>query len=129
MADGSHIAFFDLGDNTAALPSPNTPAWVNHIALRVHSRDDLLAMKARLEQHRVEVVGVTDHDGYIESIYFFDPNGFRLELTVEVADPSTVQGFAAEAHETLRAWTRTRPDAATATATATAAAKTGQVLL
>ena len=26
MADGSHLAFFDLGDNVAAAPSPNTPA-------------------------------------------------------------------------------------------------------
>ena len=43
MHDGSYIAFFDLGDDVAALPSPNTPAWVNHIALRVDSVDDLLA--------------------------------------------------------------------------------------
>lgn len=106
MQDGSHIAFFDLGDDTAALPSPNTPAWVNHIALRVRSRDDLRAMKARLQENGVDVVGVTDHDGYIESIYFFDPNGFRLELTVEVADPAVVQGFAAEAHAALGQWNR-----------------------
>ncbi|HSW03578.1 VOC family protein, partial [Aquabacterium sp.] len=32
MADGGCIAFFDLGDDLAAEPSPNTPAWVNHIA-------------------------------------------------------------------------------------------------
>src|SRR3954468_18394843 len=30
LKDGSFIAFFDLGDDEAALPSPNTPAWVNH---------------------------------------------------------------------------------------------------
>jgi len=105
MREGSCIAFFDLGDDIAALPSPNTPGWVNHIALRVPSREDLHAMKARLEAHGVEVVGVTDHDGYIESIYFFDPNGFRLELTVEVAAPETVRGFALEAHEALDRWT------------------------
>lgn len=108
MRDGSCIAFFDLGDNTAALPSPNTPGWVNHIALRVASRDNLHAMKARLEAHGVEVVGVTEHDGYIESIYFFDPNGFRLELTVEVAPREVVQGFATEAHAQLREWTATK---------------------
>jgi len=49
MRDGSYIAFFDLGDDTVALPSPNTPAWVNHIALRVDSMADLLAAKARLQ--------------------------------------------------------------------------------
>ena len=109
MVDGSHIAFFDLGDNTAALPSPNTPSWVNHIALRVESREDLSAMKARLEAHGVDVVGVTDHDGYIESIYFFDPNGFRLELTVEVAEESVVEAFAVQAHQVLAEWTRAKP--------------------
>src|SRR5207249_5679105 len=108
MRDGSHLAFFDLGDNMAALPSPNTPAWVNHIALRVPGRDDLLAMKARLQAHGVDIVGVTDHDGYIESIYFFDPNGFRLELTVEVAAPEVVQGYARDARPELDRWTATK---------------------
>ncbi len=106
MRDGSCIAFFDLGDNRAALPSPNTPAWVNHIALRVATQEDLAAMKARLEASGVDVVGITDHDGYIHSIYFFDPNGFRLELTVEVAAAGLVEGYAREAHAALGAWTR-----------------------
>ena len=77
MRDGSYIAFFDLGDDVAALPSPNTPAWVNHIALRVDSVGRrCCAAKARLEAAGVEVLGVTDHH-IIESIYFFDPNGIR----------------------------------------------------
>jgi catechol 2,3-dioxygenase-like lactoylglutathione lyase family enzyme len=104
MADGSHIAFFDLGDDTAALPSPNTPAWVNHIALRVANTDDLNQMLARLRANGVNVIGVVDHDRYIHSIYFFDPNGLRLELTVEVAQPGTVAGFAARARADLDAW-------------------------
>jgi len=104
MADGSHIAFFDLGDDTAAQASPNTPGWVNHIALRVASREDLDAMLSRLREHEVEVIGVVDHDGYIHSIYFFDPNGIRLELTVEVAEPCVVQGYAAAAHAELASW-------------------------
>src|ERR1700693_5004649 len=33
LGEGSYLAFFDLGDNEKALPSPNTPAWVNHLAL------------------------------------------------------------------------------------------------
>jgi len=110
MRNGGCIAFFDLGDDTAALPSANTPAWVNHIALAVASRDDLHAMKARLEAHGVAVVGVTDHDGFIESIYFFDPNGLRLELTVEVAARAVVDGYAREARSLLDRWTtRQRP--------------------
>jgi catechol 2,3-dioxygenase-like lactoylglutathione lyase family enzyme len=105
MVDGSHIAFFDLGDHTAAEPSPNTPGWVNHIALRVASTDDLDLMRMRLRDHGVDVIGVVDHDGYIHSIYFFDPNGLRLELTVEVAEPQAVARFATDAHADLNAWT------------------------
>ena len=108
MTDGSHIAFFDLGDNTAAEPSPNTPAWVNHIALRVDSDAALQDMKARLQAHGIEVVGVTDHDGYIHSIYFFDPNGFRLELTTELASQPTLEGYKRDAHAALAAWTAQR---------------------
>ena len=37
LLDGSFIAFFDLGDDEAALPSPNTPLWVNHISFRVNT--------------------------------------------------------------------------------------------
>jgi catechol 2,3-dioxygenase-like lactoylglutathione lyase family enzyme len=104
MRDGSHIAFFDLGDDTAAAPSPNTPAWVNHIALRVARREELEAMLQRLRAHGVDVIGIVDHDGYIHSIYFFDPNGIRLELTVEVAEPRVVAGYAATAHADLARW-------------------------
>ena len=41
LADGSCIAFFDLGDNVTDEPSPNTPAWVNHIAFKVPSTEAL----------------------------------------------------------------------------------------
>jgi glyoxylase I family protein len=104
MGDGSHLAFFDLGDDTVAQPSPNTPSWVNHIALRVGSRRELEVMRARLVAHGIEVLGVVDHDQYIESIYFFDPNGVRLELTVEVAEKATVDAYALEAHQQLSQW-------------------------
>ena len=46
MTDGSCIAFFDLGDDVAAEKSPNTPEWVNHIALRVDSVEELTRSKS-----------------------------------------------------------------------------------
>ena len=84
MKDGSYMAFFDLGDDQAPDPSPNTPAWVNHIALHMDSVEEVEQAKARLEANGVDVLGVTDHK-FIQSIYFFDPNGYRLELTHEMA--------------------------------------------
>ncbi|RZS81334.1 VOC family protein [Pigmentiphaga kullae] len=112
MQDGSHIAFFDLGDDAASLPSANTPAWVQHIALRVPDRRSLEDMRARLLGHGVESIGVIDHDGYIESIYFFDPNGLRVELTIEVAEPATVRGYAEAAHGLLADWSREKQERA-----------------
>ena len=103
MADGSYIAFFDLGDGVAAHPSPNTPAWVNHIAVRIGSLAELLEAKTRLEDAGVQVLGVTDH-GFVQSIYFFDPNGLRVELTVPMAQAEVMELHALEAHRLLRQW-------------------------
>ncbi len=104
MADGSNIAFFDLGDSTAALPSANTPAWVNHIALRLETLEQLESTKARLIDNAIEVLGVTDHH-FVRSIYFFDPNGLRVELTVPVAPAEELAGYKMRARPALDAWT------------------------
>lgn len=114
MADGSYIAFFDLGDDTAAEPSPNTPSWVNHIALRVGSLEALETMKQRLVDHGIDVIGVTDHH-FVRSIYFFDPNGFRLELTVPVAPAETLASYRMHARPVLDAWTAERKKAVSET--------------
>jgi len=114
MRDGSYIAFFDLGDNARAEPSPNTPAWVNHLALEVASEEELRAAKERLEADGVEVLGVTDHH-IIKSIHFFDPNGIRLELTTRTASDEEMQAAEKEAHPALRAWTEEKARRAAAT--------------
>jgi glyoxylase I family protein len=105
MTDGSCIAFFDLGDDVACAPSPNTPAWVNHLALRVDSVAQLDAIKARLEQRGVEVVGVTDHHIF-KSIYFFDPNGIRLELSAQLASEMQMLEESKSVHARLAEWTQ-----------------------
>lgn len=104
LQDGSFIAFFDLGDDEAALPSPNTPLWVNHVAFRVNSLAELDTMKARLQAHGVEVIGITDHHIF-KSIYFFDPNGVRLELSAQVANEFQMLKESKTAHARLDEWT------------------------
>jgi len=103
LQDGSFLAFFDLGDDEAAEPSPNTPLWVNHIAFRVNTEQDLENTKKRLIAHNVEVHGVADHTIF-KSIYFFDPNGIRLELTAQTADDAQMFQQSKNAHERLRKW-------------------------
>jgi catechol 2,3-dioxygenase-like lactoylglutathione lyase family enzyme len=104
MRDGSYVAFFDLGDDIAPEPSPNTPAWVNHLALEVASREELVAAKQRIEAAGIKVLGITDHR-IINSIYFFDPNGLRVELTTRTVDEATMRREALTARQTLDAWT------------------------
>lgn len=104
LQDGSCIAFFDLGDDEAALPSPNTPLWVNHISFRVNTVQELEDMKTRLQAEGIEVLGVTDHHIF-KSIYFFDPNGIRLELTAQLADAVQMQKESLTTHARLNEWT------------------------
>ena len=105
MRDGSHIAFFDLGDNVKAEPSSNTPTWVNHLALAVADRDRLTEAKERLEAAGVPILGITDHK-FIHSIYFFDPNGIRLELTTDIGLDEYKAEKRLSAHDEIKAWTK-----------------------
>ena len=104
LADGSFVAFFDLADGTATAPDPLTPPWVNHIAFDVESLEALNAAKARLVSAGVEVIGVVDHD-WLQSIYFHDPNGLRLELAWRSKGGETLDGFARAARSELDRWT------------------------
>lgn len=100
MADGSYIAFFDLLDGKATAPDPDTPAWVNHLALEVASEAVLEESKAKLIAAGVDVLGVVDHH-WLKSIYFFDPNGIRLELTCRTASREEMKSKLVQARKKL----------------------------
>lgn len=104
LADGSYIAFFDLGENEMPAPSPNTPAWVQHLALEVESVAEVAQMRDRLTAAGVSTTDVVDH-GFIKSVYFFDPNGLRLEITARTEPPGYREQAASAAHAALDAWT------------------------
>ena len=81
MKDGSTLAFFEA----PGLPAPaksTHPAYdiFTHIALEVSSKEDVDTWCSWLKENDIDIVGPTDH-GIIYSIYFFDPNGVRLEIT------------------------------------------------
>jgi lactoylglutathione lyase len=107
--NGSVLAFFEL----AGLPDgnmgrdPQTPDWVQHLAFQVDSEDTLKAVKARLEADGIDVVGITDHTLF-RSIYFFDPNGHRLELAIDTSTPELVRRAAAVKDEMLDEWDKTK---------------------
>ena len=90
--DGAtHVAFFEYngavsmnkkfpGDRT------NLPLGFDHVSFTVDSREDLFALKDRLEAADIEVEGAIDH-GIFWSIYFYDPvNNIPLEATWQFMD-------------------------------------------
>lgn len=105
MADGSYLAFFDLGRNETPIPSPNTPDWVMHFAMEVDTVEQVLAYRDRLKKTNIKTTDIVDH-GFINSIYFYDPNGLRLEITARVDKPGELDEMAATAHSRLSAWTK-----------------------
>jgi glyoxylase I family protein len=107
MDDGSYVAFFELRDAPAMGRDANTPAWVQHLALRVADEEALLRNKRRIESHGVQVLGPVDH-GICKSIYFFDPNGHRLELTVDCMTPQMKRELASTRDAMLDEWSRAR---------------------
>ena len=104
---GNVLAFFELPNAAPMGRDGNTPEWVQHIAFKVASMDTLLATKARLEAAGIAVVGPTEHTIF-KSIYFFDPNGHRLELAVDTATPEMNKKLDAVKWEMLEEWSRTR---------------------
>ena len=78
--------------------------WVNHIALELDTEEELRVAKQRLEEAGVQVLGITDHH-IIHSIYFFDPNGLRLELTTRTIEDAELERLGSNAHSELARWT------------------------
>src|SRR5690606_6163733 len=104
---GNVLALFELPQQKEMGRDENTPAWVQHIAFRVDSMDELLAAQARAEAKGLDVLGPTDH-GIFKSIHFFAPNGRRVELT---ADTGTGEEFAElkrDAPGMPEEWSRTK---------------------
>ena len=104
---GNVIAFFELPNRPPMGRDPNTPAWVQHIAFEMASMDELLAARDRLVASGLSVLGPTDH-GLFQSIYFHDPNGHRLELTVNTGTPDQQARARAVAPLMLEEWARTK---------------------
>ncbi len=105
--NGNILAFFELPSQPPMDRDPNTPNWVQHLAMKVDSVKTLMETKAKLEAAGIEVVGPTDHTIF-KSIYFFDPNGHRLELAADCGTPEMYERLDAVKWEMLEEWSRTR---------------------
>lgn len=104
---GNVLAFFELPTRPEMGRDVNTPTWTQHLALQVDSINDLLETKARLEADGIEVIGPTDH-AIFKSIYFFDPNGHRLELAANTGTPRMAKMLDEVKWDMLNEWASTK---------------------
>jgi catechol 2,3-dioxygenase-like lactoylglutathione lyase family enzyme len=104
---GNVLAFFELPGAPEMGPDKATPAWVQHIAFKVADMAALLAAKERAEARGLEVVGPTHH-GIFKSIYFFDPDGHRLELACDIHTDEQLEELHRVAPAMLEEWSRTK---------------------
>jgi catechol 2,3-dioxygenase-like lactoylglutathione lyase family enzyme len=96
--NGSTIAFFYyLGEpqpqeRPPMRPSPDDHVFdATHTAWLANDAEQLLAWKQMLEAKGVEVSSTTQHE-VIESIYFRDPNGYFIEITVKLRALQVLDG-------------------------------------
>lgn len=104
---GNVLAFFELPNQPDMDRDHNTPQWVQHIAFELDSLAALEQAKARVEAEGLEVIGPTNH-GIFKSIYFFDPNGHRLELVANTATEAQLQSLHEVAPAMLEEWSQTK---------------------
>lgn len=105
--NGNVLAFFELPNSADMGKDPNTPAWVQHIAFRVEDMDALHAAKERIEAAGLDVLGPVNHTIF-KSIYFFDPNGHRLELAANTDEPGMLERLHEVAPDMIEEWSRTK---------------------
>ena len=104
---GNVLAFFELPKSPPMGRDQNTPAWTQHIAFEVASVEELEACKKRLQAAGIPVVGITDHTIF-KSIYFYDPNGHRLELAANTGTPDMYKRLDDVKREMIEEWSRTK---------------------
>ena len=104
LGRGDYLAFFQVEDvgeepdyRTALSLGAGLPIWVNHIAFRLDTEDELGAMAEKLKERDVEPIWEIDH-GWCRSIYTVDPNGIMVEFCVTTQPDA----FAQDEEEALR---------------------------
>ena len=66
-----------------------------------------MAAKAHAEAQGIDVIGPTHH-GIFRSIYFFDPNGHRIELACNIGTPEQLTELKRVAMPMLEEWSVTK---------------------
>ena len=104
---GNVLAFFELPNSPPMGSDPNTPDWVQHIALQVETTDEQVRIQLKLESDGIATLGPVDHRLFL-SIYFFDPNGHRVEIAVPTNTPEMDHALNQVKWAMLDEWSKTK---------------------
>lgn len=89
------VAFFewdgvDVDTESVVKPAgipPTFPTQFDHISFNLPDEQALVDLQERLTRFAVGVTSIVDH-GFMQSVYFTDPNGIALEASYWVIDPT-----------------------------------------
>src|SRR5271167_192096 len=98
----SYIAFFDVVDSEFDFKRQ----WGMdlHFAMKVANLEAIHTWQRRLSEKGVTCEGPVDH-GVCTSLYFHDPNGYRLEfITYSKENAESWEHHKRESRESLKAW-------------------------
>lgn len=104
---GNILAFFELPNSPPMGRDMNTPDWTQHIAFQVGSMAELEEARKQAEAAGLEVIGPTDHSIF-KSIYFWDPNGHRLEVATWTTNAEEMKKMKDVAHAMVDEWAVTK---------------------
>ena len=104
---GNVLAFFELPNSPEMGRDEQTPAWVQHIAFELADTDALDAARDHISAQGIDVLGPVNH-GIFRSIYFFDPNGHRIELATNTCTKDQLKQLRAVAPAMIKEWSVTK---------------------
>ena len=103
MGNDSTLAFFEIPKGKEPASNRNAIGSMQHCAFVV-SKERFKALEERLKQNNIAYVGPIPQMPGLDGIYFFDPNGIRLEFACQPDD--------AEAPVVIDCVAQTKEDAA-----------------
>lgn len=101
MGNDSLLAFFEMPKGAEPKVKRDALAGMQHCAFAV-TEERFADLQRRMKQHGVEFTGPLDIMPGLKSIYFFDPNGVRLEACAQTGtgnNPTVIRSVLQTKHE------------------------------
>jgi catechol 2,3-dioxygenase-like lactoylglutathione lyase family enzyme len=111
LGNGELLAFFDSPEDAKDGDFDRKESFDLHLAIEARDEADMLAMQQRIRSHGIKCAGPIHH-GFVDSVYFYDPNGIQVEITVKTpTHDSILAAEGAKFRDSLAAWTARTRDA------------------